>query len=282
MRNLDLDQLRAFAVAAELRSFTAAGECLGATQSAVSLRIAKLEEQLGQRLLARTPRSVSLTPEGTRFLEHARAILSVHDAALAQLTGDGERSVLRLAVSDHAAGAHLAGALASLKASLRTVVPEVIVGLSSEMREAYDRGEVDAAIVRQDAGRRDGELLFADPLVWAAGKACGWAKGQPVPLVALRGACGVKAAATRALDEAKLSWRFTFLGGSVAALQAAVVAGLGIGVFGTRHVPPDCAVVDDSHGLPALPTSEVVLYTRLPGATRRALTVAFQAAGRAA
>jgi DNA-binding transcriptional LysR family regulator len=275
MRNLDLDQLRTFTVAAELKSFTAAGTMLGATQSAVSLRIAKLEQQVGQALLARTPRSVSLTPDGARFLDHARAILDAHDTAIACLSGTEERSVLRLAVSDHAAGARLASALASLKASLPKITPEVVVGLSSEMRDAYDRGEADVAIVRQEAEHREGTPLFSDPLVWAADPGYRWMPHPAVQLVALRGACGVKGAAVRALDEADMPWRFAFLGGSVMALQAAVQAGLGVGVFGTRHVPRGCAVLEAGAGLPNLPTGQVVMHTRLSGPTRKALASAF-------
>lgn len=284
MRSLDLDQLRTFVVAAELKSFTAAGECLGTTQSAVSLRIAKLEGQVGRPLLARTPRSVSLTPEGARFLDHARAILDAHDGALAHMSrANGEqRAVLRLAVSDHAAGAVLAGTLASLMAALPEFTPEVVVGLSAEMRELYDKGEADAAIVRQDpAGRRDGEPLFEDRLCWAgASPGLRWSskeRGGPVPLVVMRGPCGVKAVAARALDEAGMRWRCTFLGGSVMALQAAVKAGLGVGVFGAQHVPAGCDLLGEGEGLPRLPMGEVVLLTRLSGGVRRALAAAFRA-----
>jgi DNA-binding transcriptional LysR family regulator len=280
MRSLDLDQLRTFVVVAELRSFTAAGDCLNATQSAVSLRIAKLEAQVGRPLLARTPRAVSLTPDGTRFLDHARAILAAHDAALSQLAepaGAGQAAI-RLAVSDHAAGAGLAAALSSLKASLPGQAWDVTVGLSAEMRDLYDGGGADAAIVRQDAAeRRSGEPLFDDPLVWAA--APGLDPAGAVPLVALRGPCGVTAAATGALDAAGRPWRYAFLGGSVLALQAAVRAGLGVGAFGRRHVPAGAGILGDREGLPGLPLARVVMHTRLTGRVRRALTAAFQAAG---
>lgn len=277
MRTLDLDQLRAFLVAADLRSFTAAGTCLGATQSAISLRIARLEEQVGRRLLARTPRAVGLTPDGARLLPHARAILAAHDRAWTELAGGEERASLRLAVSDHAAGAHLAPALASLRAALPRLVPDVTVGLSTAMREAYDRGEAEAAVVRQEGERRDGTPLFADPLVWAGSPTLDWSPGEPVPLVALSGPCGVKAAAVQALDAAGLPWRHAFSGGSVTALQAAVRAGLGLGPFGGRHLPEGCAA--HSEGLPPLPTSRVVLLTRQDAHTRAILAAAFQAAG---
>ena len=277
MRTLDLDQLRAFVMAADLRSFTAAGTCLGATQSAISLRIARLEERTGRRLMARTPRSVGLTPDGTRLLGHARAILAAHDRAIAEMTGGAARSTIRLAVSDHAAGSHLATALASLRLALPLLAPDVVVGLSTTMRDAYDRGEADAAVVRQESGRRDGTVLFADPLAWAAAPNLDWDVGEPVPLVALHGACGVKTASTCALDGSGLPWRYAFLGGSVSALQAAVRAGLGVGVFGRRHLPEGCMPLDT--GLPSLPTGNVVLHCRLDGETRRVLAAAFRGAG---
>jgi DNA-binding transcriptional LysR family regulator len=286
MRSLDLDQLRTFVVAADLKSFTAAGDCLNATQSAVSLRIAKLEGQVGRILLARTPRAVSLTPDGARFLAHARGILAAHDAALAQLAGpdlDG-RAVLRLAVSDHAAGASLSAALGSLKASLPDTRLEVTVGTSAEMRTLYDAAEADVAIVRQDAAeRRDGDPLFADPLCWAAAPGLhtfgASPAAAPVPLVVMRGFCGVKAAATDALDQGGIRWRCTFLGGSVMALQAAVKAALGVGVFGLRNVPRGTDILGAREGLPPLPTGDVVMHTRLSGSVRRAIAAAFQAAG---
>jgi DNA-binding transcriptional LysR family regulator len=277
MPKLDVDQLRAFTVAADLRSFTAAGVCVGATQSAVSLRIAKLEDSVGRRLMARTPRSVGLTPDGALFLPHARAILAAHDRALAELEGTDGRSTVRLAVSDHAIGSSLTVALASLAASLPTVAPEVTVGSSAAMRDLYDRGEADAAIVRREGARRDGTPLFTDPLVWAKAPALTWRPGESVPLVALHGACSVKAVCTRALDAAGLSWRYAFLGGSVLALQAAVEARLGIAALGARQVPAGCVPCDGD--LPALPASDVVLLTRLDGTTRRVLAAAFEAAG---
>lgn len=277
MRNLDLDQIRAFVVASDLRSFTAAGTCLGATQSAISLRIAKLEQAVGRRLLARTPRAVGLTPDGARLLGHARAILAAHDRALAEMDGAQERSTIRLAISDHAVGGHLTAALASLSAALPLLIPEVSVGLSTAMREAYDRGEADAIVIRQESERRDGTSLFDDPLTWVGAPTVAWQPGEPLPLVALNGTCGVKVAATQALDAAGLPWRYAFLGGAVSALQAAVQAGLGIAAFGLRHVPAGCAAID--RDLPPLPTNRVVLHTRLDGATRRILVAAFQAAG---
>ena len=62
--NLDVDLLRTFATIANAGSFTRAAEKLMRQQSTVSLQIKRLEDSLGHRLLERSPRAVSLTPEG--------------------------------------------------------------------------------------------------------------------------------------------------------------------------------------------------------------------------
>jgi DNA-binding transcriptional LysR family regulator len=277
MRNLDLDQVRAFLVVADLRGFSAAGEMLGATQSAISLRIAKLEQHLGKRLLARSPRSVALTPHGHQFLAFAREIILAHDRALANMDGIAtETTTLRLAISDHAVGAKLSNALVRLRASAPQHVLDVTVGLSAEMRAVYDAGEADAAIVRQDADRREGVHLFSDPLVWVSAKNDQATFNYPVNLVALRGPCGVKAAMTKALDEARIPWRMSFQSGSTMALQAAVEAGIGISAFGKAHIPESGMRV--TKGLPSLPPGRVVLHTRLPMPLRGMLAAAFKGA----
>ena len=69
---LDLSSLQAFVLVAELRSFTQAADVLGSTQSAISLKLKRLEAQLARTLLERTPRLVRLSPAGKNFLPLAK------------------------------------------------------------------------------------------------------------------------------------------------------------------------------------------------------------------
>lgn len=80
--NADLADLRAFALLAELGHFTRTADALAITPSALSRRIAKLEEALGGRLLDRTTRTVSLTPIGIRFHTRLSSLLESLDACL--------------------------------------------------------------------------------------------------------------------------------------------------------------------------------------------------------
>ena len=70
-----MESLAIFVKVADLGSFSAAASALGSTASSVSRTVSRLEDQLGFRLLHRTTRSLSLTLEGTAYLETARDVL---------------------------------------------------------------------------------------------------------------------------------------------------------------------------------------------------------------
>ena len=88
-----------FVQVAELRSFAAAGQRLGISASAVSKGVARLEQKLGVRLFQRSTRSVSLTAEGTLFLDRCRRILAEISAAENELASTTASPQGRLRVS---------------------------------------------------------------------------------------------------------------------------------------------------------------------------------------
>ncbi len=73
--DLDLASLRVFVRVAELAHFSRAAEGLDLPKARVSQVVGELEARLGTRLLQRTTRRVSLTPDGSLLLERARALL---------------------------------------------------------------------------------------------------------------------------------------------------------------------------------------------------------------
>ncbi len=102
----DLNDVAVFTVVVRLRGFTAAGRELGVPGSAVSRRIARLEEQLGFALLLRTTRSVGLTEAGRRFYEHTSRIPGLlEDAVRAAIgTRDTPSGTLRVTAPPDDAG----------------------------------------------------------------------------------------------------------------------------------------------------------------------------------
>src|SRR5215470_19552974 len=103
---LDLDAVQAFVLVADLKSFTRAAEASGTTQSAISLKLKRLEQRLGRRLVERNPRLVRLSADGARFLARARDLIAAHERALGDLGEAAAR--LAIGISDHAAGPELA------------------------------------------------------------------------------------------------------------------------------------------------------------------------------
>jgi len=82
MRGTRFAELSAFAVVAELSSFTRAAQRLGISTATLSQTIRELEQSLGVRLLNRTTRSVALTEAGGRLLAQLRPLLDEFDATI--------------------------------------------------------------------------------------------------------------------------------------------------------------------------------------------------------
>lgn len=258
---LDIATVQAFLLVADLQSFTRTAEALGTTQAAVSLKLQRLETLLGKRLVERSPRAVRLTADGATFLERARALIAAHDLALS-----GEASVaqsLSLGISDHAAGPELVPLLERLHAMSSNLTLAVTIGFSREMQEAYDSGQLDAVIVRQEDSRRGGETLAEDEFGWFASRRFAVPKGEQLPLATLAPPCGVRAIAVRALDKAGLKWRERFVGGGVTAVVAAALAGLAIAPLARRIAPPGLVDIGPTHKLPKLGSSKVMLHSKV-------------------
>lgn len=81
-----------FTRTAELGSFAKAGAEMGISAVAVSQNISRLEKALGVRLLARSTRALSLTPEGQAFLEQCKQPLAELDSACQQAASQSQRA----------------------------------------------------------------------------------------------------------------------------------------------------------------------------------------------
>lgn len=154
MQRDDLVDLNAFLVVAEERSFTRAAARLGASQSALSHTIRRLESRLGVRLLARTTRSVAPTEAGERLVQALGPAFDQIDEQLSMLSELREKpaGTIRITAPEHATEAVLWPAVERLMADY----PEIKVELS------VDSGLRDIVADRFDAGVRLGEQVARD------------------------------------------------------------------------------------------------------------------------
>ena len=267
---LHLDEVQAFVRIAELGSFTRAAEAMQTTQAAISLKLRRLENRLGCRLIERTPRHVQLSERGRVFLDPARQLLAAHDHALAAFAGVRQRLII--GISDHVAGPELPALIARMNDHDPHLVVEIRIGSSGDLLQSYDRREIEAVIVRLHAGRSDGDLVTEEKFGWFASPNWQPRAGEPLPVATMAESCGVRAMAAQHLDAAGVSWTEIFVGGGVAAVVAAVTAGLGVAALAPRMLPSGAVDVGARLGLPELPRLPVLLHTRVrEGRARAAL-----------
>ncbi|MEZ0054149.1 DNA-binding transcriptional LysR family regulator [Mycobacterium sp. MAA66] len=272
MPTLDLAAVHAFVLIADLRNFTRTAEATDSTQSAVSLKIKKLERDLGQRLLDRSPRAVHLTDAGERFLAPARDLLAAHDAALRVLHAEPLRIVV--GVSAHVVGTRLPILLRRLS-NQSSVVIETRVLPSREILELFREGALDAAVVLYADSARDrrlgrGKLIARQEFGWMGTTDFAYRAGQTLPVATQGDSCGVRQAAISALAAVDISWTETLIGDGIPTIAAAAVEGLAVAPLGRRVAPSGTVDLGPHLGLPKLPTMDVVLYTTVVKPAARA------------
>lgn len=114
---MDVEALRTFVEVADAGGVTAAARRLGVAKSIVSRRLARLEEDLGVQLLARSTRGAALTEAGETFRDHAARVCAELDVARETIMPAGElRGRLRVAAPLSFGPTHIAPVLAELAA----------------------------------------------------------------------------------------------------------------------------------------------------------------------
>ncbi|WP_429068890.1 LysR family transcriptional regulator [Aeromonas veronii] len=234
---LDPLLLRSFVAIIDTGSFTRAGERVHLTQSTISQQIRRLEQQLGCPLLDRSGRQVVATAEGEKLLGLARRILALLAQAEEQVS-EGSISLSLGVPEDFAAGAITPG-LAAFARDYPEVRLEVQSGLSHEIWQRFEAGELDLALVKQTRGQGLPLASWREPLVWVDSRDWPARERDPLPLVVFPSEGLYRRQMTEALDALGRRWRIAYVSASLASLQGAVSAGIGVSLLPKRLMPAD-------------------------------------------
>lgn len=143
---MDRYLLRYFLAVVELGSFSKAATRVSVTQPTLSVGIAKLEEQLGARLFERTTRRVSLTPAGSRFLQHARRITQAYEAALREVSETPQLKRVRAGVLSTIPARDLERVIALHARSTGGEALEILDSTERDIANRLSDGRLDVAI----------------------------------------------------------------------------------------------------------------------------------------
>ena len=222
--------LRTFATVCDLGSFTKAARRVHLTQSAVSLHIKRLEEQVGARLIARRARGILLTENGEVLLSYARRILALHKEAAHRLQRDGA-GVVRLGAPEYFNLHALSSLIGEFTALYAGVQLQLKLGMGPDIVALLDEGQLDMAIVTSEIGEANGISLCRERRVWAAGCAMSLAPDTPAPLAVYPPNCRWRQVALEHLDRASRSWTVVLQSTGAAGILVAVAAGIAITIF---------------------------------------------------
>ncbi len=256
---LDTDQLRSFLAIVDTGSFTRAAERVHKTQSAVSMHVRRLEEQLGCALFVKQGRGARLTDEGERLIEFARRIVQVEAGAFAALSRNGLRGAVRLGIPDDYAESFLADILANYNRRHPLVEVLVVCEASTDLAPQVAAGALDLALITDHEGLKGLELLREEPLVWVAAERFQVEQGTPIPLALGSATCCWRRATEEALTAAPGVTRARFYSKNFSAIGTVLRAGLAATILPASLVGPGLKRLGRAEGLPDLPLNRIGL-----------------------
>lgn len=255
--NIDTELLRTFVAIADHGGFTRAGEVVNRTQSAVSMQMKRLEEDLIQRpLFQKDGRTVSLTIEGQVLLGYARRILKLHGEVFNTLREPHMVGVVKIGSPDDYVMRFLPGILQRFAQAYPLVQVEVHCEPS---RQLLQRQDLDLSIVTREPGTEIGQILRQERFVWMVAQGFYPHEQNPVPLAMFNTDCFCRTWACNALDTMQRDYRIAYTSASLAAISAVVTAGLAVTAQLESLLTSDLRVIGEAERMPQLPLASIVL-----------------------
>ena len=269
---LDLDLLRSFVSVVDTGGFTRAGERVHRTQSTVSQQIRRLEEELGYPLLHRNGKQATPTEQGERLVSYARRILALAQEAREAVAKPASEGVVRIAIPEDFAAYRLTELLSDFVRSRPGLRLDIRSGLSVQSRQALERGELDLALFKRNAGESGGVASWPERLHWVTSRKFPVDFDRdPLPLAMSEQGCLYRARMIHAVESAGRAWHMAYTSPNLAGIQAAVSVGLGVSILPEVAILPEHRVLTPQDGFPPITDTEValVMAPNASPATRR-------------
>ncbi len=257
--DLEINMLRCFMEVANTGSFTKAGKNIGLTQSGASIKIKRLEERIGLQVFNRAGKQLTLTLEGEILFDYAGRILSAHDEAVGRLTSPRASGNLRVGIIDYFIPEILPGLLGKFRKHYPNIHLEVRTDVGMNLVPLFESGELDLVVTGQDSYGGKSRILTQEPLIWVMGREYEITSDtEPVNLVLLPSPCVFRKIATSGLDAVDKKWEILFTGTSIANIQAAVEAGMGLSILPRGALRQGIRPTPSSLNLPELPIYSII------------------------
>ncbi|WP_047307714.1 LysR family transcriptional regulator [Rhodopseudomonas palustris] len=257
---LDLELLRSFVSVVEAGGFTRAGERVHRTQSTVSQQIKRLEDDLGRQLLDRSGKDVIPTEAGERLLSYARRLLALAEEARDVVARPGNEGAVRLGIPEDFALYRLPRLLGSFSRARPGLRLDVRADQSLNLKRDLERGDLDLALLKRETGGSGAIAVWPERVYWvnSTNHPCN-AKASSVPLIFFPGGCLYRTRAIHAIETTGRRWHMAYTSSSLAGIQAAVAAGLGLSILSEISIQADHRKLTARDGFPPIDRTELAL-----------------------
>jgi DNA-binding transcriptional LysR family regulator len=225
---LDVTLLRTFLAIVDARSFTAAGQKLGLSQSTVSQHLRRLETVVGRQLLARDTHTVAVTADGNLMAGFARDILQANQRAADYFAETTPRDHVRFGVAEDLALTRLPEILQLFRQNHPSLGLELSVGLTRTLYQKLDAGRLDLVFAKRLQNDDRGEVVKREALCWMAAHDFHLPAAAAAPLVIYSTSSITSGVAIEALNRVNRRWFVACSSETLGGLRAAVLAGLGV------------------------------------------------------
>jgi DNA-binding transcriptional LysR family regulator len=282
---IDFLGLQAFLSIAERGNFQRAAAHLNLSQTAVSHRMRKLEDELGIKLFARTTREVTLTRAGIAFLPKAQKIIAELEQSFDELKQQGAKRRNRLDIACLPAFAvhYLPPILGEFHKTHPSVEVRIFETPSAAIAELVESGEVEfgLSVIQTNRWDLDVETISDAPLALACPtshalankRSVSWKELRDTPLIRVGTKTAIRPIIDDAVGAARLSPNWQYEVQHVETAVHLVEVGLGLAI-----VPSVDVALHRGRGLVAVPLRSPKVMCTYGLVTRRGMPLSSSAA----
>ncbi|MCG8565818.1 MAG: LysR substrate-binding domain-containing protein [Desulfobacterales bacterium] len=256
---MNIAQLKTLIAVVETGNFTHAAKTVHLTQSAVSLQIKRLEEELGETLLHRDAKTIKPTGAGKDLLLYARELIRIHDEAILSVSRREHSGHIRIGAPEDYISPFLTRIFSRFSQDYPRVKVAMVSKPSVHLKKDVDQADLDFALCTemQDGGK----VLFREPMVWVSSPRHRQHETKDqVPLAVSYEGCPYRRWSMGSLEAAGREFRINYTSPTSTGIMAGVRAGFAVAIMGITNIPDDLMIIGEAQGFPNLPMAHITLH----------------------
>ena len=244
---LDVESLRVFHQTISGGGVNNAAKRLHLSQSAVSHKLKRLEQKVGEKLFTRDGHGYLLTQSGRQLMTYAERMVALHDEAVSSLNGSSLEGNIRLGATENIALDGLTDLLSHFRQQNPLLGLRITVAQSLVLQRMLGDGEVDLALLQIPLAEVKSTDLFLwqDELIWVGAKNVDYAPMEVLPLISFGNDCFHLPILRKALASKGKSHFVQLECGSHEGVFRSVRDGFGVTVINRRALPDYLRQLDD-------------------------------------